>query len=234
MALSNPITSTNIANNFVTTIRLIANDSYGSGSNPRRTLIAGAKSESFDFIRSTDKPTVLGGTKGDPGTEIRSDLNQVITPSAGTSGKITASTIFNTLNFEAAKGTNHRFARLRFLLQGSGGNSGTWGTPAAGTTYLTDAQIPGYTVTGGGYIMYSENHRCAMATSERSAITNPTASTYNLVSGRVIDDTKLQNYFNALKSAIEAVTGTGSMDTYYNWTCHTSCHNSCHGSRGRR
>ena len=234
MALSNPISSTDIANNFVTTIRLIANDSYGSGDNPQRTLVSGSTSQSFDFIRSTDKPTVLGGTKSDPGIEIRSDLNQAITPGAGTTGTITASTIFNTLNTEAAKGTNHRYATLRFLLQGSGGNSGTWGSPAAGTTYLTDAEIPGYTVTGGGFIMYSENHRCAMSATQRSAIANPNANTYNLVSGGSIDDTKLQDYFTALKDAIEAVTGTAQANTYYNWTCHTSCHNSCHSSRGRR
>ena len=234
MALSNPISSTNIASNFINTIASIANDVYGSGDNPQRRLIAGTRDESFDFINSNDKPTVLGVNKGDPATEIRGDLEQVITPSAGTSGRITASTIFNTLNTEAAKGTNHRVANLRFLLQGSGGNSGTWGTPASGTTYLTDAQIPGYSVPGGGYIMYNENRRCAMATSERSAITNPTASTYNLVSGALIDDTKLLNYFTALRDAIIAVTGTGTADTYYNWTCHTSCHNSCHSSRGRR
>jgi len=230
MALSNPITSSDIASNFRSTCAGIANDSFGSGDNPKRTLVSGSTSQSFDFIRSTDKPTVLGATKGDPVTEMQSSAN--IASNFGT--KITASTIFNTLNSEAAKGTNHRYARLRFLLQGSGGNSGTWGTPAAGTTYLTNAEIPGYTVTGGGFIMYSENHRCAMATTERSSITNPTASTYNLTSGSSVDDTKLQNYFTALKDAILAVTGTGQMDTYYNWTCHTSCHNSCHGSRGRR
>jgi len=228
MALTNPISSSNIASNFRTTCALIANDSYGSGDNPTRAFISGATTTYYNLINTTDKPTVIGGTKGDPVTEMQSEAN--IASSLGTT--ITASTIFNTLNGEAAKGTNHKYARLRLLLQGTGGNTGTWGTPSA--TYLTDAQIPGYTVTGGGYIMYSEDHRMAMATTERSAITNPTASDYNLVTGGSIEDTKLQNYFTALKDAIEAVTGTGTMDTYYNWACHTSCHSSCHGSRGRR
>ena len=232
MALSNPISSSNIASNFRSTCAIIANDTYGSGDNPQRTLVAGTREESFDFISATDKPTVLGGTKGDPVTEMQSTSN--IASALGT--KITANTIFNTLNSEAAKGTNHKVVRLRFLLQGSGGNSGTWGTPSNTSLYpyLTNAQISGYNVPGGGYRMYNELIKCAMATSERSAITNPTASTYNLVSGGSIEDTKLQNYFTALKDAILAVTGSGTADTYYNWTCHTSCHNSCHSSRGRR
>ena len=233
MALSNPVSSTDIASNFRTAIAAITNDTYGSGDNPRRTLVSGSTSQTFDFIQAADKPTVLGATKGDPATEMQSSANIAsdITPA---NGKVTASTIFNTLNAEAAKGTNHRVANLRFLLQGTGGNAGTWGTPASGTTYLTNAEIVGYTVTGGGFLMYDEYPRCAMATSERSAITNPTAADYNLVSGSSIDDNKLESYFTALRVAVINVTGVAQADKYYNWTCHTSCHNSCHSSRGRR
>jgi hypothetical protein len=229
MALTNPISSTNIASNFRSTCAAIANDSYGSGDNPTRAFFSAAGSTFYNLINTADKPTVIGGTKGDPVTEMQSEAN--IAADLGT--KVSATTIYNTLNAEAAKGTNHKYAKFRLLLQGSGGNSGTWGTPVS-ATYLTDANIIGYSVPGGGYIMYDENHRVAMSTSQRSAITNPTASTYNLVTGGSIEDTKLQNYFTALKDAILAVTGTGTQNTYYNWACHTSCHNSCHGSRGRR
>jgi hypothetical protein len=82
----------------------------------------------------------------------------------------------------------------------------------------------------GGGNLFDQTEVAHLDTSDRAALGVITAT--DITSGSVVDDTKLETYFNNIAAAYNTIRTTVVTETID--VCHSSCHSSCHGSRGRR
>jgi len=206
MAIANPINAQRIVDRFKQLVTDVANSGIVWGTGALPTYPNPTNPTVPITVVAADQ---FGGTTA--GQAIAT-TGAGITPA---NNRVTASNIVSALVAETNRYTRIRRLRAQLTVTGGGGNR-----PA------------GPVRTSSPGIVYDETNVAHLTSADGPTITAPNPATYNIQTGRVIDDDNLENYFTALKDAYAAIRETTVLKG--SSVCHASCHNSCHGSRSRR